>query len=75
MSSKKDLIKDIRLGYRDIQDLGDDAIIELFGYFLPSDVRGLCFGEIARRRNQRLATKREKINATGAGGKTIERSA
>lgn len=75
MASQKALIRDIRLGHFDIQDLDDDTVTGLLGYCLPDDVRALCFGDIKRRRDGRLAAKRAKDNATGSGGINIEGSA
>ncbi len=67
--SKRALIHNIRLGYHDLQDLEDDALVNLIDYDLPGDVIDLCLRETARRRDQRLAKKREQDRCTGSGGK------
>ncbi len=74
MSSKNALIRNVRFGRQDLRDFSDDEVVDLMDYNVPYDVMGLCLEEIKRRRDQGLAAKREKINATGCGSKKIERS-
>ena len=60
--SKKQLIYDLRFGYKAIQVLPDNEIIELLDYNLPPSVIRLCYDEITRRRILNLKAKKEKEN-------------
>lgn len=55
MVEVKQLIRDLRYGFKDIESLTDDGLECLLDYYLPEDVKVLCLSEIHRRREERLA--------------------
>lgn len=51
----KELITDIRFGFKETKSLTDGELVKLMDFNLPPDVLDLCLEEIRHRRNKRLS--------------------
>lgn len=59
MDNMKQLIYNLRYGHSNIKDLTDAELETLLDYYLPEDVRALCFLDIYNRRELRLSKAKE----------------